>query len=131
MAFRLPENVSNSLIPRLESLAEKNHSSLSRVISCLGGPNSAASEWKKGKAKPSLAAIIAFAEYFNVSLDYLVLGKESDAPVIQGVTGVDEDLLRKFHALTPDLQDRLMSYADGLLAAMPQKEDELGEKLSG
>ena len=131
MAFRLPEDIANSLVPRLEQIAEKNNYSLSGAISRLGGPNSAASEWKKNKAKPSLAAVVAFANLFDVSLDYLVLGKKTDTPVIQGVTGVDEELLRKFHALTPDLQDRLMSYADGLLAAMPQKENELGEKLSG
>lgn len=29
-----------------------------------------------------------------------------------------------------EFHNRLMSYADGLLAAMPQKEDDLGEKLS-
>ena len=131
MAFKLPEEITPSILSRLEILSKQNGVSLVSVISSLGGAKSAAHDWRIGKASPSLAALLKFSEYFGVSLDYLVLGKESDTPIIQGVTGTDEELLRKFHALTPDLQDRLMSYADGLLAAMPQKEDDLGEKLSG
>jgi transcriptional regulator with XRE-family HTH domain len=34
--------------------------------------NSAITEWKKGKSKPSSDAIIRLADYFNVSADYLL-----------------------------------------------------------
>ena len=120
----------DTFLDRLQSLMDEKKVNAKQVTSEAGIASSAITDWKKGRAKPSLPAAISLAKYFDVSLDFLVLGKRTDIPVIQGVTGVDEDLLRKFHALTPDLQDRLMSYADGLLAAMPQKEDELGEKLS-
>lgn len=41
--------------------------------------NSAITDWKKGKAKPSTDAIIKLATYFNVSTDYILLGKVSSS----------------------------------------------------
>ena len=35
-------------------------------------------EWKNGKAKPSANALQKIATYFNVSVDYLLTGKEND-----------------------------------------------------
>lgn len=43
----------------------------------LGLSNSAISEWKKGKAKPSLEAVVKIARYFGVTTDYLLLGEDS------------------------------------------------------
>lgn len=41
--------------------------------------NSTITDWKKGKAKPSTDAIIKLATYFNVSTDYILLGKVSSS----------------------------------------------------
>lgn len=46
-----------------------------KLLSDLGLPISAISEWKKGKAKPSTEALVKIADYFNVSVDFL-LGRE-------------------------------------------------------
>ena len=39
--------------------------------------SSSITDWKKGKAKPSTDAIIKLANFFNVSTDYLLTGKEA------------------------------------------------------
>ncbi|MCL2413552.1 MAG: helix-turn-helix domain-containing protein [Bacteroidales bacterium] len=49
-------------------------------------PNSAVTDWKKGKYKPSTDAIVKIAEYFGVSTDYLLTGKEKSEFHISGVT---------------------------------------------
>ena len=36
-------------------------------------------QWKKGKQKPSTDAIVKIADYFNVTTDYLLMGKEFSA----------------------------------------------------
>ena len=73
------------------------------------------------------------AEYFNVTLDYLILGKEAtpepDAPpvVVERViyagmdtsSPVDNELYGKFHRLSPENQGKVMAYMDGMLAALP------------
>lgn len=40
----------------------------------------AVSKWERGEAAPDLAIIALLSEYFNVSIDYLVLGKEKVIP---------------------------------------------------
>jgi len=53
-------------------LIKENELSNTKVTSDLNLPNSAISEWKKGKAKPSTDAIKKLADYFGVSTDYLL-----------------------------------------------------------
>lgn len=44
----------------------------------------AVSKWERGEAAPDLAIIALLSEYFNVSIDYLVLGKERAVPKTYG-----------------------------------------------
>lgn len=71
-----------------------------------------------------------FADYFNVSLDYIVRGVDFKDPNVDNSLEIsnarEQKCLKKFRKLTPDLQDRLLIYADGMIAAMP--DDECGEK---
>lgn len=59
----------------LKLTAERNISNRKLTID-LGISNSAISEWKKGKAKPSLEAVVKIAKYFGVSTDYLLLEEQ-------------------------------------------------------
>ncbi len=45
----------------------------------LGLKSAAFSEWKSGKSKSYRKYLIEIADFFNVSLDYLVYGKEADS----------------------------------------------------
>ena len=46
----------------------------------LGLANASIASWKNGKVRPSLDAITKIANYFNVSIDYLVGKTDNPAP---------------------------------------------------
>lgn len=117
------------ILSRLQILMDQHGINARQISNELGLSNSAFSEWKKGKGKPSLDAMVKFSEYFNISLDYLVLGKEFEEKPLPFFNSEDDELLEKFHSLTPDLRGRLLAYADGMLAAMSREKDRQ-EKLS-
>lgn len=65
------------MIERILELIKKFGITNNKLLSDLKLPISAISEWKKGKAKPSVDALVKIADYFNVSVDYL-LGRSND-----------------------------------------------------
>jgi len=52
-------------------MKEKNITAYQLTLAC-GLSNSAVTDWKSGKAKPSADALSKIADYFNVSVDYLL-----------------------------------------------------------
>ena len=77
----------DSTIQRIISLIEMNNDTPARVLKEINLSTNSISEWKKGKGRPSTDAIIKFAQYYNVSTDYLLLGKlpedNKDASLLQ------------------------------------------------
>jgi transcriptional regulator with XRE-family HTH domain len=57
---------------RLRSLRQSHDLTLEQLANELGLVKQTINNWEKGVRAPSLEASIALAEYFNVSLDYLV-----------------------------------------------------------
>lgn len=123
----------NPILERLYELMRERGTNAKRVCEELDMSNSAFTDWKNGKAKPGVVALSKLAEYFNVSLDFLILGKETapnpDAPpvVVERVvyagldssSPADNELCGKFHRLSPENQGKVMAYMDGMLAALP------------
>ena len=66
------------MIDRILLLMNEAGITAAKLAETLQLPNSAITEWKKGKAKPSADAISKLAKYFDVSADYL-LGISDDA----------------------------------------------------
>ena len=132
MAIKLSDAISKDIVKRIEKLISSTNSKPATIAKLVGGTNAMFTDWNSGKAKPSLAAVMAFAEYFGVSLDYLVYGKENNVSAIEslGLTKVQSELLEKFNQLSPELQEKLMIYANGLCDAMPKTDDEK-ERLLG
>lgn len=67
-----------SVIEKVLKLMDQNHISAKKLTTDLGLANSSISEWKKGKARPSLEAVIKIAGYFGVTTDFLLLDQEAD-----------------------------------------------------
>ena len=63
------------VIDRILELAEQKNITANRVAVECKLNASAMAEWKKGKSSPGLEAIIKIADFFEVSIDYLV-GRE-------------------------------------------------------
>ena len=65
------------MLNRIISLMDENNVSAYKLTKDLTLSNSAITDWKKGKAKPSLEAVQKIADYFNVTVDYLLTGTDS------------------------------------------------------
>lgn len=123
----------SDLLDRIHWLIRKNGLKPTQLAKMLGMSTSTFTDWNNGKGSPSLKAVMQFAEYFDVSLDYLVYGKEkSEQKIMEFSNPEDEALLDAFHKLTPELRMKASGYIEGMAATMsaPASEED-GVKLSG
>ncbi len=63
-------------IERIFKLMKENNINAAQLTREIPLTNGLITQWKQGKQKPSLEALNKISKYFNVSLDYLVNGKE-------------------------------------------------------
>lgn len=62
----------------------KNQTDIARLLNVRP---TTVSEWRKGKYTPSVANCVALADYFGVSLDYLITGREPRGAPVQQIIG--------------------------------------------
>lgn len=74
------------------SLCEKNGVKPSPLLSSLGLSKSNNKNWQDGKT-PDTKSVMALAEYFGVTTDYLLYGKKSE------LSETEEKLLNRFNVL--------------------------------
>lgn len=77
--------------------------------------------WQSGRQKPGLTTLIKIADYFNVSLDYLV-GREATATIAETQQNTANNvtiapLLNRITELNELQQAKVMAYIDGLQGA--------------
>lgn len=117
-----------TIVDRLIALMDERNLKPAQITRELGISGSSFTDWKKGKGSPSLDVVVKFADYFNVSLDYIVRGedfkKHLSGDSLEISNKREQTCLKKFRKLTPELQERLLVYADGMIAAMPYDENE-------
>lgn len=77
------------------------------VVSC-GGSKSSPLNWKNG-ASPNSDIVIKLAEYFGVSTDYLLLGKEPE------LSDRQQQLLNLFSQLSEENQTKIIERVETLL----------------
>lgn len=123
----------SDLLDRLNKLKDDSGMNAKQLTTALGLSSTSFTDWNKGKGSPSLDAVIKFAEYFNVSTDFLILGRDKSVTTTTELdfsSKADKELLAKYHSLSPGLQDKLIAYLDGMLAAMPSASSKEDQKLS-
>lgn len=113
-------NYSNSKIPNLFILMQERKVSATQLSQVIGATKGNISDWKSGKSKPSNAVLASIANYFDVSVDYL-LGKEqekkpaaSDEPSIKikNVKFIGRDGKVKYKNLSPEMISMLEQLPD-------------------
>lgn len=95
----------------LELLAKKGVTGAEMSRAC-GFSNAVFSQWKSRKQNPSATKISKMAEYFGVSLEYLMTGEEKEKPAAKsdGLTEKDErDIGKKIEDILG-----LLKHGDGL-----------------
>lgn len=68
-------------VKRITALFENSGKSKRSILLELDFSPTALAEWNRGKAKPTVEAIIKLAEYFNVSADYLLCLSDNPTPL--------------------------------------------------
>jgi len=91
------------------SLIEKKGINAAKLAEDLGLARGSITEWKKGKAKPSTDAVIKIAEYFSVSTDWILKGREFITPQTQSI-GRNENIGADSN-IDSLLSDFFMSYS--------------------
>ncbi len=59
-------------------LCQRKGVSVYQVVRATGVPASTMSDWKNGRSVPKVEKLKLIADYFGVTLDYLVTGKETE-----------------------------------------------------
>lgn len=78
------------MIDRILYLMEMKGINANQLTEKLELSKSAITDWKKGKAKPSVDAIIKLSIFFEVSTDFLLLGKENKSSYKEHTLSEDE-----------------------------------------
>jgi len=109
----------SDIIERILYLVDNSNKTASDILTELELSKSSISEWKKRKAKPSTDAVIKFAQYFGVSTDYLLLGKEENTVVQIGdnadLSTDEADLLSYFRELPRSNQRSILVQMENMI----------------
>jgi Predicted transcription factor, homolog of eukaryotic MBF1 len=90
---------------------KRNNIKANKLCKDLELSESSITDWKKGKAVPSVKALEKIAIYFNVSLDWLITGEERCQPLDKE----DAELLALYQKLNSLGRSNLIGYANGIL----------------
>lgn len=78
------------------------------IAEYLGVTNSAYGHYEKGRREPSLDVLVKLSKYFNVSIDYLITGKQTDREAPQS------RIEQIFDSLSPTAQSYILEAAEGI-----------------
>ena len=95
---------------RLKELRKARGLTTTELGNAVGCSNPAITHYEHGDRKPTPELLVKFADFFGVTVDYL-LGREDEAPAsvhtptTNGQTEAERELLTLFRELSPYLQD--------------------------
>jgi len=81
-------------VDKIIKLINEHHATAASITKEIGLNHSAIDNWKSGKAKPSADALAKLADYFDVSVDYL-LGRTNQKNPFPGSKTAPSDYLEK------------------------------------
>lgn len=103
----------------IETERKNKQLSQAKLGKIIGVSQDAISLWEKGKAKPNIDTILTLADYFEVSIDYLV-GRESELGLVEikgmQLTPIENELLKLFRRLNERQQDRVLGYMENMVS---------------
>lgn len=107
----------STITERIQFLLEENNDTATVLFEEIGIRKNALSEWKKGKGSPSTDAIIKIAQHYNISTDFLLLGK----PAFQDLTSCERQWLNLYNQLSEHDKIECTGFIKGYIAASQNK----------
>lgn len=107
---------------RIKILRESFGYSMGRLEEALQVSRGSVNQWEKNKSIPGGKAIIALANFFNVSTDYILLGTEknrqqhiTNSNAIVEFSESEKNFLEKVRQLTNEERAKIDGIVDGIL----------------
>lgn len=105
---------------RLKEIRIENGKTQQDIVNYLHCSYNKYASWEQGRTQPSIEDLIILADYFNITIDYLV-GRESEdglvVPEGQSLSGDEKELLEGFRRLNAAGKGRIIGNLEGLLQA--------------
>ena len=99
------------------NLRKENNLSQLEIANLTGFAKNTVCAWEKGRAQPNFETLMKLADYFNVSIDYL-LGRENDYGVIEiknnSLSENENQLVNLFRKLNERDQNKVLGYIQAL-----------------
>lgn len=120
------ENPKMEIIERIYQLFEEKNKKAYELCNKLDIRTSTMSTWKARTNDPPAKYMKTIADFFGVSLDYLMTGQ--DAPVRKTTTPEEDQLLELFRSLPENKKYEFVGELKGFLRAMEDKQKYLDDE---
>ncbi len=120
------EKPNMEIIERIYQLFDEKDKKAYELCNKLNIRTSTMSTWKARTNDPPAKYMKTIADFFGVSLDYLMTGQ--DAPVRKTTTPEEDQLLELYRALPENKKYEFVGELKGFLKAMEDKQKYLDEK---
>lgn len=95
---------------RFDYLLKTHGKTAKELTTLLDIPSSSVSDWRKGKSGPKIKTLVGISLIFDVSLDWLILGRETN-----GVLPADEQMiLENYRKMDTFSKGRLYGFAESI-----------------
>lgn len=102
------------IVQRIKEICDNRNINGVELGKILGLKQSPLTDWKNGKAKPTLEQISVICEYFSISSDYLLTGQE---PLPKELTANEVEWLELYRKLEPIKQIEYRAEIKGYVRA--------------
>lgn len=102
---------------RIRQLREERQMPQKQLSVDLGVSQPTVSDWESGRKVPSAKSTVRLAEYFGVSVDYLLGLDTEKGPLTEpDEEALDKELISLLTSLTPSEQEKAAAFVQGLIA---------------
>ncbi|CAM2981545.1 helix-turn-helix transcriptional regulator [Paenibacillus sediminis] len=100
-----------SIYERIELLIEARNMTKKAFCEQLGISTGNLGDWKRGKSTPSTNKLVEIASFFNVSLDWLIIGRDPKAEIINDMKErYCPDAMKQLNIQNDDLSEQEIQF---------------------
>ena len=114
---KIPVSKKDDMYEIFKQLLEERHVTAYQVSKATGISTGSLSDWKNGRSSPKTEKLKKIADYFGVSVDYLMGNEDTDtkkAPASKRDER-EEEFVEMFKHLNPEQQDLVIAQLKGIL----------------